>query len=515
MIIELKDKEVSNLIRDAVCRVPFERHVLPEFLMARRWYASKEDTAPAVTIEKSVPIPDLPEAMALFLSIKSHDGAVKSYFVPILAIWEGPRPHTGVVCELRAGAATGWLVDGFSDDCFVRALLEGIRRAGPSETGTGLVFCRSPGFNPGSSFAHSDIRRSGAEQSNTSVTAEDVILKAFRKLEPGVHPELEVGSYLTQVAGFRNVPKLLGSVEYVCPSTEGRTALCVLQGLIRHGKDGWEHVTDRFNRISNEGTAHQEGDRELLLLAEKLGKRTAELHQAFGAATGDPPFAPEPVSDNWLSQWKEDLLRSVASVFESVARQVNGVSDASALANRLLAQKSELADRITTLLPESTKAKRTRLHGDFHLGQVIVTAEDVYIVDFEGEPMRSLTERRGKFLPLRDVAGMLRSLDYACAAATRDTNHPAETSSSVRELTGRMQSAFLLAYKEAIAGCISFPEDLTQANDSLELSLIEKVLYEVGYEIANRPALVDIPIAGLLSLINGNICKFGAGVVKV
>jgi trehalose synthase-fused probable maltokinase len=504
VIIEMKDKQVSNLTYDAICRVPFERDVLAQFLMARRWYASKEDIAPAVTIEKSIPIPDLPEAMVLILSVKAKKETGKSYLFPIQTIWECARPQTGVVCELRTGAVTGWLIDGFSDDRFVRALLEGIRRAdGPSEIADGFVFSRSLTLDPRSIFAQSDIGRSGAEQSNTSVTAGEVILKAFRKLEPGAHPELEVGKYLTEVAGFRNVPKLLGSIEYVSRSTGSRTALCVLQSLIRNGKDGWEYVTEHLKRLSNEGATRRDGEHELINLAGNLGKRTAELHQAFGAATGNPDFAPEPISEDWLSQWERGLLSSVSSVIENLASRVHSYSDADgALANSLVAQRAELETRIRALFPKSTKAKRTRLHGDFHLGQTIITQTDVFIVDFEGEPMRPLTERRGKFLPLRDVAGMLRSLEYASAAATRETELPPESSSTLQQLTSRMQSRFLLAYAEAIAGCGSFPEDLTQADDFLALCLIEKALYEVQYEIANRPTWIGIPIAGLFDAMS-------------
>jgi maltose alpha-D-glucosyltransferase / alpha-amylase len=207
MIIEMKDKRVSNLTGDAIYRLPLERDVLPKYLMARRWYASKEDPAPSVTIENSVPIPDLPEATLLILSVKAIKGAVKSYLFPIRTIWQSERPQTDVVCQLRVGPAIGWLVDGFGDNQFVRALLEGIRRAeGSRRTADGLVFCRSPSLNPDSSFTKSEIGRPGAEQSNTSITAGEVILKAFRKLEAGVHPELEMGKYLTETAGFTNVP---------------------------------------------------------------------------------------------------------------------------------------------------------------------------------------------------------------------------------------------------------------------------------------------------------------------
>jgi trehalose synthase-fused probable maltokinase len=510
MIIEMKDKRVSNLTGDAICRLPLERDVLPKYLMARRWYASKEGPAPSVTIEKFVRIPDVPEATVLILGVKAVKGPVKSYLFPIRTIWQSERPRTDVVCQLSVGPAIGWLVDGFGDDQFVRALLEGIRRAeGSPRIADGLVFCRSPSLNPDTSFAQSEIGRPGAEQSNTSVTAGEVMLKAFRKLEAGVHPELEMGKYLTETAGFTNVPSLLGSIEYVRPSTGVRTALCVLQSLIRNGKDGWQYVMERFKRPSK-GGATGESEHELVILARKLGKRTAELHQAFGRATDNPDFKAEPISQDGLSQWELNLQSSISSVSESVASVLHQSGDAdSVLAKSLVARKAELAAHVRALFPRSTKAKRTRLHGDFHLGQTVVTKEDVFIVDFEGEPLRSLAERRAKSLPMRDVAGMLRSLEYASAAAARDTELDAEASLAVQQLTSRMQWAFLMVYSETIAGCASFPEDLTQADNFLELCLIDKALYEVQYEIANRPAWINIPIAGLLAAMDGRTHSFG------
>jgi trehalose synthase-fused probable maltokinase len=509
MIIEMKDKRVSNVTSDGIFRLPLERDVLPRYLRACRWYASKDDAAPSVTVEKSLTISDLPDAKVLILGVKTNEAA-KRYLFPIRAIWECERPQTGVVCELRAGPAAGWLIDAFSDDQFVRVLLEGIRRTKcSSATVASLVFCRSQAFDPGCSFAQSDIKRSGAEQSNTSVTAGEAILKAFRQIEPGVHPELEMGRYLTETAGFGHVPKLLGSIEFVCPSTGSRTALCVLQSLIRDGKDGWEYVTAHLKKMRAEDRAGQGSAHELMSLAGKLGKRTAELHQAFGAATSNPAFEPEPASEDWLLQWKGSLLSSVSSVLGNVADRMNNFAGAdSVIAKSLVARNGELTARVRARLPRSTKAKLTRLHGDFHLGQSLVTQGDVFIVDFEGEPMRPLAERRSKHLPLRDVAGMLRSLEYASATAAQDAELTEEETSTVQELSCRMQSSFLLAYSQAIAGCVSFPQDLTQADDLLELCLIEKALYEVQYEMANRPDWIKMPMAGLLAVMDGRRHSF-------
>jgi len=505
MIIEMRSRGPLLLAGDNLCRLPLERDVLPDYLKARRWFDSKADAAPSVTIEKSLALADLADAAILILGVKSKTRTAGSYLFPVRTLWECERPRAGLVCELRSGPAAGWLVDGFSDDRFVRELLERIRRAGESpETADGLVFRGSAALPSNSGFAESEIVRPGAEQSNTSVIADGVILKAFRRLEPGIHPELEMGRYLTEKTRFGNVPKLLGSIEYVCPSAGSRTALCVLQGLIENAKDGWQHVTNHLKRLNDGAPAGRQSEHGLVLLAQQLGKRTAELHQALGAATDNPDFESEPASADWLLQWQADLLNGISSVTATLASRRDLFSDAhSALADRLMDRADELAARVGALFPKSTEAQRTRLHGDFHLGQILVRQGEVFIVDFEGEPMRPLAERRGKFLPLRDVAGMLRSFDYAGASAARDAESAGKAPSFLQEVTGRLQSHFLMAYGEAIAGCVSFPADLTQADDLLELCVIEKALYEVHYEIANRPAWIDIPIVSLLATMDG------------
>jgi maltose alpha-D-glucosyltransferase/alpha-amylase len=243
-------------------------------------------------------------------------------------------------------------------------------------------------------------------------------------------------------------------------------------------------------------------------LARRLGQRTAELHQAFAVPTDNPDFAPEPVSKDWLSRWTDAVLRSLESVSEKARSSENHSDSDRRLSGEFAARKNELAARIRVLIPKTINASLTRLHGDFHLGQILVANDDVVIVDFEGEPMRPLADRRKKHLPLRDVAGMLRSFDYAGAATVRNSGLGDTDASTLREITSRMQSSFLSVYAKAIAGCASFPEDLTQADDVLEFCLIEKSLYEVLYEIANRPDWVNIPIVGLLALLDGNRKQF-------
>ena len=355
MVIAMKDKHVLSLSSDLECRLPLVRDILPQYLMARRWYASKEDVVPSVTIQECVPVLNLTDGIILFLDVKTKSGTRSRYFFPIRAVWECERPQAGVICELRAGAFAGWLVDGFSNDEFVRVLLEGIRHAeGQSPPEGGLAFYRAPTLDPRSSFKQSDIHRSGAEQSNTSVIADDVILKAFRKLEPGIHPELEVGRYLTNDAELRNVPSLLGSIEFVSRSGE-RTALCVLQSLVRAGTDGWKHVTRLLNRLSTEGRRRQSDD-ELVTLARALGKSTAELHQAFAAATDNPDFKPELLSQNWFAEWEQTLDGSLRSVSEKVAAYMQSLPDRDrALASSLLSKRRNWPSTLKVSFPSLRK----------------------------------------------------------------------------------------------------------------------------------------------------------------
>jgi hypothetical protein len=188
LIIEIERKQVAGLLDDDLCRLPLEAHALPQYLMAQRWYAVISDVAPIVAIQTAIPVPGDADAMVLILGVRADQEPEANYLCPIRTIWECERPPGGIVCEVRSGSTTGWVVEGFTDDRFVRSVLDNICRA-PNTPGeaSGLVLWRSQTFKPDDSFAaESAIGRSGAEQSNKSVVAGDVILKAFRKLQNGV-----------------------------------------------------------------------------------------------------------------------------------------------------------------------------------------------------------------------------------------------------------------------------------------------------------------------------------------
>ena len=237
------------------------------------------------------------------------------------------------------------------------------------------------------------------------------------------------------------------------------------------------------------------------------GGRTAELHRAFAAPGEDPAFAPEPVTEADLDAWTARARMSAAAALASLDGNLARVpEDLRPFAESLLARREELAARLQLRASDGAGLVKTRFHGDYHLGQVLVVADDFMIVDFEGEPGRPLPERRLKSSPLRDVAGMLRSIDYAAVSAMRGAT--AERAQDTRALEPLAQdwerrtvAAYLAGYRETIAGCPSYPSDEEQAQRLLDLFTLEKAFYELSYELANRPAWARIPLEGIRSIL--------------
>lgn len=385
----------------------------------------------------------------------------------------------------------GWLVDAYSDDLFIRRLL-----ALPPLRHEDVT---AVGFNSAGSFSPHElddaaISRSGAEQSNTSLLIGSAILKAYRRLAGGTHPEPEMGAFLTS-AGFKGTPPLLGTIRLRCPDEE-TTLLGILQQLVAGATDGWKYVTERLARL---GGADPSARADLQRFADHLGACTAGLHRALSSATDNPDFQPAAVSDGWFTEWSAAIGRSADAVFARLEQE-----DRSGGNVRNGPPLHEVKDFIAARTAQAPAFDTIRIHGDYHLGQVLVTGDDVFIVDFEGEPMRPLPERRRKSTILRDVAGMLRSFDYA--SASTEIAGDALPLNIVAEL----KSVFLQSYLASVGSSSAFPARIGEANVILTMGLLEKTLYEIKYELDNRPDWVDIPLRGLRNLIEtseGNLFK--------
>jgi maltose alpha-D-glucosyltransferase/alpha-amylase len=321
----------------------------------------------------------------------------------------------------------------------------------------------------------------------------------------GIHPEAELSRYLT-VHGFANTPSLLGEVVHTSNAGE-RNSLAVVQAFIRNQGDAWSWTLDQFNRAledlsTREDEAERQADKfaDYTAVAAAIGKRLGEMHTVLARPTDDPEFSPEIATETDVEAWLERATALLDKAFASLRSCTISPNDETLDANMkwLLSKHQPLSNAVRNLALAGIGAPKIRVHGDFHLGQVLVASGDVYIIDFEGEPGQPLEFRRAKSSPLRDVAGLIRSLDYAVAAALDPKNFTAarllgdDREALLTRLRDSAQQAFLDAYSAA-AGAVPDPE-------LLDFFLVEKATYELGYEAANRPAWLPIPVNGLCRL---------------
>jgi maltose alpha-D-glucosyltransferase/alpha-amylase len=332
-------------------------------------------------------------------------------------------------------------------------------------------------------------------------------VKVLRKVTPGMHPEFEIGRFLADVAHFRNAPALLGTVELV--EGESRTALATVHAFIQNQGDAWgvtgaslDRLIDEQRLLPDEAAAETSEMTSMLQRMRQIGRRAAELHQALASRDDVEGFAPEPISAEDSARWSEGLSERAKRVFEMLESSDRLPESSGALARRLLAQREPVLAYIAGLKDARFEGgSKIRHHGDFHLGQILIAKDDAYILDFEGEPRQTLEQRRRKAPPARDVAGFLRSIDYAVSAAVeRAPNVGADErpvlAQRIRSWGARLSGAFWECYWEALADTTFWPKDREQVQRLLDLFLLEKAFYEIEYELANRPTWIHIPLDG-------------------
>jgi predicted trehalose synthase len=414
---------------------------LAEWIAGQRWFSAKSRRIVATRVEEHLA---LGAATVHLVRLGLDDGTVHTYVVPLR---DAPP-----------------LTDAFDDPAFCRALLDLMATAGRLGPDRGAIQGRPSSAFPRGLPPDLSVRRLTGEQSNTSVTFGDaLIVKFIRRLVPGINPELEISRYLTERVAFPHTPRLAGALEYI--GLDGAVSVfAVAHQLVAGSRDGWRWLLDRLER----------GDGAVPAL-RRLGERTAALHLAFGRETADPDFDAEPITTGDVVTWTE-----------AVQRQLDAAR--AALGGRL---PDGVPSRIDAAgLSGLAGAVKVRHHGDYHLGQTLAVGngEDFYIIDFEGEPLRPLDERRRKHTPLRDVAGMLRSLGYAAAAG----RPPAGWEEQAR-------AAFLEGYRVTAGRARFLPGTDLAFTRALAVLEVEKAAYEIVYEANNRPDWVAIPVRGLVT----------------
>ena len=486
--------------------------------------------------------------MLAFCQAKSSDASLALYALPLALAWEefqgaqagNPAREErleslrhAAVARVRQRNRVGVLFDAFWDDAFCRALVIGMQQQTRLPFSNGQLELKStPVLTEIAAALRADdvlsginaleVKHPSLEQSNTTVMLGDrLMLKGYRRLQQGVNPEIEIGRFLTEVSPFANTAPLAGSVEYVNEKGEV-VALGILQVQIANQGSGWAYTVDYLRRFletrlsvatDQPESAEQTEERAhtvFLPFVQTLARRTAELHRALSVTSGDPAFDPEPITLADAEAWIAQVSGDVQNTFELLeARRDDLPEPLRPQIDRLLALRERALasiERLQEAVSSNLNAVKTRLHGDYHLGQILVAKNDVFIIDFEGEPARPVEERRAKHSALRDVAGMLRSFSYAAASALAGfalerAGERLALAPEARAWEQEVVAAFTAEYVRGMAGCPSYPDDPKKAAALTDFFLMEKALYELRYELNNRPDWVAIPLNGLIALI--------------
>jgi len=537
-------------------RVAFEA-ILPQFLARQRWFGGKNRQIRDFVVQDVIPMPagpepreesaDNPLSIALtLLQVRYQESEPEVYVIP-LAVARGLEgagylhelPHAVVACI--AGGGTDVLFDAIWDPSFRTALLAGMAQetshAGQNGQLTAVALVN---LADETTLGPLPTSVSKGEQSNTSVVYGDrYFLKLFRRLEYGVNPDLEISRYLVEKKGFSHIPTPAGYLEYQRSNVEPMT-IAFLQRLAPNQNTGWQYTVDALEQFLKEIRTSTEPvlapadirmrftqleQRELpehlrgtlgpyLESVRCLGRRTAEMHRALASETLDPAFTPEPFSTTYQRSIYLSMCDEASRVFQMLDLCLHNLpGTVRDLGRRVLNLQSKVQARFQAVAALQMTGLRCRVHGDFHLGQVLFTGTDFILLDFEGEPLRSIAERRIKRSVIRDVAGMVRSFHYAAYSTEprRDTQCGAAHATIhledvdkinlwVRQWYLWVTASFLHAYRTAAGQAAFLPATDTEYHILLEAFTLSKAVYELGYELGHRPDWTAIPLQGILDL---------------
>ena len=517
--------------------------LLLSHIRQRRWFQGKSRTIRLLCIEDTIPIKYNGDTAQLFLvRVEYLDRETEVYTLP-LAIreesevrWIAQHYHAAVVARLdsgKKGATQMILFDATFDEAFCTSLLDAIARRRRFKGQKGSLLAQTtpmyrktrgsgplvPEFIPG-------------EQTNSSINyGNRLVLKFYRRLEEGIGLDAQMGRFLAEKAAFSHTPPVAGTIDY----RQGRgepVSLAVLHGYVPNEGDAWRYTQDfldgYFDRVQAHPTVQvppiprqssltslreppqlaEETIGSYLISAQLLGQRTAQMHIALASEPEDWQFAPEPFSVMYQNSLYH-AMRTLTTRNFQLLREQQGISqDADGEIEQVLQMEDEIVQQFERLRKKKIPSQRIRCHGDYHLGQVLYTGKDFVIIDFEGEPARPLSERRLKRCPLRDIAGMIRSFHYAVHTSLNRKSSSALQSQDLPALEqwGEywyfwVSAAFLKAYLDEVAESRLLPDDPKQLEILLYAYLLEKAVYEVGYELNNRPDWLRVPLRGILSLM--------------
>lgn len=431
---------------------------LVRFLPKQRWFGAKSRSLQKIKLHTLFP---LGNSSLAIVGAQFKKGPKELYLMPLIA-GGGGRP-----------------VDALENPVFAKELLS-------------AVLGKKPPSIPVSRLLET-------EQSNSSIIyGQKWILKLYRKVSDGINPDIELGAFLTRDAKFKNSPALEASLEW--SHGKNTCSLASLQHWVPNQGDTWSYLQSELNKRKKKSTFSTEPFQEF---AEKLGVRTFEMHASLAhplAATHED-LKPEVFTLVYQKQLYRQMIKHAKQVLSLLEERMKTLpAELRPKAKYLLAHQTRLLSGFKPLLQTQIKATRIRIHGDFHLGQVLYTKKDFCIIDYEGEPARSMSERRAKQSPLRDIAGMLRSFHYAACMGVPDRDF--------QEIWyGRTREAYLKGYLSAYNKCTQpftpfLPTEVSSLSKLLDIYVLEKAFYELSYELNNRPDWVKVPLSGILQILD-------------
>jgi maltose alpha-D-glucosyltransferase / alpha-amylase len=544
--VQLSVQRSPREIFDGRHKAVLESVVFPRYLLNSRWFGGKARLIENVTIEEVVGAQDSAQGACynLLLGVTYSEGLPERYFVPVSyasdeaygRFPEQSRP--GILAHVSSSTESGVVYEASGDPSYGAGLLQslGARKTLRGVAGK-IVFIPTHEFRKvfaGSDLGKVEVRPLGAEQSNSSYVFQDkMVFKLIRRVEEGIQPEVEIGEFLTR-RGFASTPSLLGHVEYQRDEVEPLT-LAVAEGYVRNQGDAWRLFSSEFENLAEKVAQGQhDGVLEALrpegsvvsmartgnfdrffditgtLFAENvklLGRRTAEFHLSLASDYENPDFAPEAFGYLGQTSLSQSMSSAAHRSLQSASKAKLENPELTASLAALLSQRGRILRVFENLKSLKIDSVKCRIHGDYHLGQVLYTGKDFVVIDYEGEPARALSERRLKRSPLRDVAGMIRSFDYAAistilrAGEAKAYSQYPKMKEWARLWYCAVSSTFLRAYLDLLKGTPLVPKEDPTLEAMLDAYLLEKALYELSYELNNRPGWVGIPLQGVLETL--------------
>jgi trehalose synthase-fused probable maltokinase len=520
--------------------------VLPAFLTRQRWFGGKARAVQSAEILDVIPIGKGPrEAFVVLARLEYAEGRDDIYALPLVHTPDEPTSPPGGAETLPSLFLNGEdnqegpiFFDALADEQFPSVLLEAIASDRAFAGEAGEIRAWSTQAFRSWELANADLRPflMRAEQSNTSIRFGDrLILKFYRRLEEGINPDLEIGTFLTDKAAFPHTPPLGGALEYR-PAHAPAMTLGILQAFVPNQGDAWQYTLGTLDSFLEKTLLSASvskkppsplkdvaGLRKLRIphdvpaaigeywnSAGLLGRRTAQLHRALASNIEDPSFRPEPFSSSFQQSQHQSMRNLASQVLRTLERRLATLPESThRKAESVLKREKELLARFDSFAQQKMAGKLIRIHGDYHLGQVLYTGSDFSIIDFEGEPARPLEERRAKRSPLQDVAGMLRSFHYAAhSALAKRVSELSVGDAASDKLAAWAQywqswvsAHFLSEYLNLASQADFLSESGRELSILLDAYLLDKACYELGYELNNRPDWVKLPLEGILQLL--------------